>query len=383
VYCTAPTADLCALLLPDSGHLQEEDARYANERGFSRHSPALPLYTEADARRSLKQFESVRYDVETEVAPGIGVSLTHTGHILGSAAVRVATADGAITFTGDVGRPGDSILKPPAPLATTDWLVVESTYGDRRHPTVDPADQLADVIRRTAARGGVVVIPAFAVGRAQTLLHLLHRLKRTDAIPASLPAYLDSPMAVDATEIYRRHSALHRLDASACREAFGVATVVNTSEDSKALDRRRFPMVIIAASGMATGGRVLHHLKAFAPDRRNTILLSGFQAPGTRGASLVEGARSLRIHGHDVPIEAEVATLENLSAHADHAEIIEWLRASPARPSRTFVTHGEPGPADAMRQRLRDALGWHTEVPEYQSVVELATTGRSPTQPST
>ena len=371
VYCTAPTAELCSLLLPDSGRLQEEDARYANKHGFSRHVPALPLYTEADAARSLERFQTVRYGDRIDIASRMRISLSNTGHILGAAAVTLETPEGTIAFSGDVGRPHDLVLHPPSPLSAVDWLIVESTYGNRRHPASDPMADLGRVIRRTSARGGVVLIPSFAVGRAQTLLYLLHRLKARAQIPRQLPIYLDSPMAADATDIYRRHRALHRLDEAETRRMCSVATIVNTSDDSKELDRMRFPMVVIAASGMATGGRVLHHLKAFGTDSRSTILIAGFQAPGTRGALLAAGERTLRIHGQTVQIDAEVAALENLSAHGDYAEIIEWLRTSDARPKRTFITHGEQGPADAMRQHIRDSLGWPAEVPEYQSVIEL------------
>jgi metallo-beta-lactamase family protein len=372
VHASQATAELCGLLLPDSGHLQEEDAAYANKRGFSRHSPALPLYTEADATRSLERFRPLPFGVDVEIATGVRARLSHAGHLLGAASVRLTAGKTSITFSGDVGRPHDPVMRAPDPLADTDYLVVESTYGDRRHPTADPSAQLADVIRRTAGRGGVVVVPAFAVGRAQTLLHLFAELKARDAIPRSLPAYLNSPMAIDATTIYHRHRSLHRLTVAECGRMVKAATFVSSAEDSRKLNDLRFPMLIIAASGMATGGRVLHHLKGLGPDPRNTILLTGYQAGGTRGAALAAGETSLKIHGQIVPIRAEVATLENLSAHADHDEIIRWLEAAKIAPRRTFVTHGEPEAADAMRRHLRDRLGWDAVVPEHLERVDLA-----------
>ena len=371
VYASEASAALCGILLPDSGHLQEEDARYANRRGYSKHSPALPLYTEADARRSLSSFRPLVFGTEREVAPGLNVKLATSGHILGAASVRVRSGAHTLTFSGDVGRLDDPVMRSPAPLEPTDYLVLESTYGDRRHAPADPEEHLGEVIRRTAARGGVVIVPAFAVGRAQTLLYLIHRLKARRAIPPVLPVYLNSPMAVDVTELYHKHRPLHRLTSEQCREMCQAAEFVNDVEASKALNAKRFPMVIIAASGMATGGRVLHHLKAFAPDPRNTILFSGHQAAGTRGAALLDGATTIKIHGQVVPVRAEVAALDNLSAHADYAEIVEWLRAGSARPRTTFITHGEAKAADAMRQHLRDALGWEASVPEHLESVEL------------
>ena len=371
IYASEATADLCGLLLPDSGHLQEEDAEYANRKGYSRHSPALPLYTEADARHSLRRFRPLPFGQDVEVAPGVHASLANAGHVLGAATIRLNVGGASITFSGDVGRPVDAVMKAPEPIGETDYLVVESTYGNRRHPASDPSSQLADVIRRTVARGGIVVIPAFAVGRAQTLLHLFAQLKDRGAIPRMLPAYLNSPMAIDATGIYHRHRALHRLTDEECSRMCDAATFVNSAEDSRRLNGQRFPMVIIAASGMATGGRVLHHLKAFGPNPRNTILLTGHQAGGTRGAALAMGASSLKIHGEIVPIRAEVAMLDNLSGHADYAEITGWLSATKRAPRGVFVTHGEPDAADAMRQHLRDALGWEANVPEHLETVEL------------
>lgn len=370
VYCTQATLELCAILLPDSGHLQEEEAAYANRHAFSKHQPALPLYTRDDALHCLKQFRAVAFDHAFEPVSSLHVSLWPSGHMLGSAFVQIDDGARSILFTGDIGRPEDLVLSAPMAMPGADYLVTESTYGDRLHERSDVLAQLADVINRTAARGGAVIIPSFAVGRAQSLLYCIHLLKQRGLIH-HLPVYLNSPMAVDATAVYRRHQKEHRLDATECEAMCHAATIVNTPEESIALNARHGPMVIIAASGMATGGRVIHHLKSFAPDHRNTILFTGFQAGGTRGAAMLAGAPTIRIHGQDIPVRAEVAMLDNLSAHADAAEIVDWLKRFTKTPTRTFITHGEPAAADAMRLRIERELHWSCHVPDYLESVEL------------
>jgi len=364
VYCTAATADLCGILLPDSGHLQEEDARYANRRGFSKHHPALPLYTREDAERCLPQLDSVEFDRSVKVAPGIDVRLLLAGHILGAAMVEIRSGGRILLFTGDLGRPNDLVMKPPVRVEHADYLVTESTYGNRRHDAKDPLEVLATVVTRTARRPGVVIIPAFAVGRAQTLLYAIHLLKAARRIP-DVPVFLNSPMAADATNIYHRHRAEHRLTDEQCKAMCTVAKFVNSVEESKDLNNRRGPMILISASGMVTGGRVLHHLKAFAPDPHNTILLSGFQAGGTRGAAIAGGAETVKIHGEHVPVKAEIAMLHNLSAHADYAETLDWLGHFSRPPRQTFITHGEPAAADALRRSIEEKMKWQCYVPEY------------------
>ncbi|MFM2288803.1 MAG: hypothetical protein RL684_1946 [Pseudomonadota bacterium] len=370
VYCSEATHDLCRILLPDSGHLQEEEAEYANRRGYSKHKPAMPLYTREDAERCLKQFVPLSYGTPWSPAPGLQARLDPSGHMLGSAFVKIDDGRRSILFSGDIGRPNDLVLAAPARVPGADYAVVESTYGDRQHEASDPLLKLGEVINRTAARGGVVVIPAFAVGRAQSLMYGIHLLKQRGVIH-HLPVYLDSPMATDATRIYHAHRSEHRLSPEECEGMCHAATIVNKPDDSRALSARRGPMVIISASGMATGGRVVHHLKAFAPDRRNTILFAGYQAGGTRGAAILQGATSVRIHGEDVPIHAEVASLDSLSAHADAGEILQWLRGFDTAPTQTFITHGEPTAADAMRSRVEHELGWPCRVPDYLETVEL------------
>ncbi len=371
IYCSEATYDLCWLLLPDSGHLQEEDAAYANRHGFSKHHPALPLYTENDAERSLRHFAPVKFGDRFDLDGGLSAELTRAGHILGAAMVSLSDGRTSITFSGDLGRSDDLIMPPPSTIERTDYLVVESTYGNRRHSRTDPMSVLGQTIRQTARRGGVTVIPSFAVGRAQALMYYLHLLKESGAIPPVLPIYLDSPMARDATAIYHKHRTDHRLTPLQCDAMCHAARIINTVEESKALDRQRVPMVIIAASGMATGGCVLHHLKAFAPDRRNTILFAGHQAAGTRGAAMISGAESIKIHGEQVPLRAQIVQIDNLSAHADSDQILGWLSHFSLPPKKTFITHGEPEAADALGRRIESELGWSCRVPEYCESVEL------------
>jgi metallo-beta-lactamase family protein len=371
VYCSQATFDLCRIMLLDSGHLQEEEAQYLNRHKLSKHDPALPLYTRDDAARSLKQFQPIASGEPWLPAAGLRAALTPSGHMLGSSFVRIEGGGKSIVFSGDLGRPIDPILPPPVTVREADWLVVESTYGDRLHEHADVMKQLADAINRTAARGGVVVIPAFAVGRAQTLLYYIHQLKAAHAIH-DLPVYLNSPMAASATDVYLHHAADLRIGRDEFAAAMRGVQVVETPEESQRLNAQHGPMVIVAASGMATGGRVVHHLRAFAPQARNMILFAGFQAGGTRGRAIAGGAASVRIFGEDVPIRAEVAMLDTLSAHADAAEIVQWLRGFEKPPQRTFITHGEPPAADALRLRIERELHWACEVPYYTQSVDLA-----------
>lgn len=370
VYCTQGTSDLLRVLLPDSGFLQEEDARRANEYGYTRHHPAEPLYTRKEAEDCLPSLSARSFDERFEPAPGVSATFTRAGHIIGSACLRLQVGGTSITFSGDVGRPNDPIMKPPPPLGATDYLVIESTYGDRRHPTEDVEDAIARIVNEAAERRGVILVPSFAVGRAQHLLHLVARLRAAGRIP-EMPVYLDSPMSIDATGIFCDHEQDHRITEAECRAMCQVAQYSQTPEDSKAIDRRGGPMIVISASGMATGGRILHHLRRFLPDDRNTVLFVGYQAAGTRGRALVDGADELKLHGQYVRVKARVIRVEGLSAHADYAELIEWLRPAKLSPRRVFVTHGEPTAADAFRRRLRDTFGWNTVVPDDGSTWTL------------
>jgi metallo-beta-lactamase family protein len=364
IYCTPGTRDLCAILLPDSGFLQEEDAEHANKHRYSKHDPALPLYTQEDAVGSLRQFLPVDFDRDHDLGNGLILRFLPAGHILGSALVSLKNGRTSILFSGDLGRPHDLIMNPPAVVRQTDYLVIESTYGNRRHDPTDPKAALAAVINRTVARGGVVLIPSFAVGRTQSVLYYIHLLKSENSIP-DIPVYLNSPMAVEATDIYCDHFREHRLTPSECKAMCGAAHFVNSVEESKRLNSFPPPMIVISASGMATGGRVLHHIEAFAPEPRNTILFVGYQAGGTRGEAMIHGVPSVKIHGEYVPVRAEIVAMEGLSAHADYTEIMEWLGHFEAPPTKTFITHGEPPAADALRHRIEEQRGWRCRVPAY------------------
>ena len=370
VYASLATRDLCAILLPDSGHLQEEEAKFLNRHALSKHDPALPLYTKAEALASLAAIKGVKMDTEWEVLPGMRATLRPAGHLLGASMVEVKTGHGNIVFSGDLGRPHDSIMPPPTTIPRADYLVLESTYGNRRHEAIDPETQFGDIIKKTAARGGIIVVPSFAVGRAQALMYAIHRLKARKAIP-DLPVFLNSPMAMNATELYRRHAASHRLDAEQCRGMCKAATIVNSVEESQALNDLKMPAVIIAASGMATGGRVLHHLIAYASDEKNSIVLTGYQAGGTRGAAIAAGADEIKIFGRKVPIRAEVHQINGYSAHADADEIIQWLKGFETPPRRVFITHGEPEAADSLRKRIGEELHWNAHVPDHLETVSL------------
>jgi len=370
VYCSHATKDLCEILLPDSAHLQEEEARYANMRGFSKHHPALPLYTQEDAERALEMLVPVEFEEEIQITKGLAAKFSPSGHILGASMIMLRDADRSILFSGDMGRPNDPLMLPPTIIKQADYLVLESTYGDRLHDNIDPEIKLAEIINRTYQRGGVLVVPVFAVGRAQELLYFIQSLKTKRMIP-DVPVYLNSPMAVDATEIFMQHTDKHRLSRSECKLLANSARMVNSVEESRSLNEIRHPVIILSASGMASGGRVVHHIKAFGPDPRNTILFAGYQAAGTRGAAMLGGAESVKIHGEYVPINAEVDFISNLSAHADYSEMLDWLGHFEQAPIKTFLTHGEPVAADTFRRHIEEKLAWDVVVPEYLETIEL------------
>ena len=370
IISTHATFKLCELLLPDSGHLMEEDARRANRYGYSKHQPALPLYTQNDARRALEVFRPAPFQEAVEIVPGCSALFRPAGHILGAATVEVNWNGLRIVFSGDLGRYGDATMVDPVSVPRADYLLIESTYGNRRHDARSPEEALEEVVNRTIRRGGTVVIPAFAVGRAQSLLFHLSQLRKHNRIP-DVPIFLDSPMAVNATTIFHEHLGEHRLAPAQCNETFSVATFVRETEESKKLNTNPMPKIIISASGMATGGRILHHLKNYAPDRRNSIMLAGFQAGGTRGAALRDGATEVKIHGGYVPVRAEVVSLDMFSAHADREELLRWLGGFESAPRETFVIHGEPSASDALRHCIDEKLGWTVRVPEHQQTVEL------------
>lgn len=370
IYCSEGTHALCKVLLPDAGYLQEEDAKYANKKRFSKHEPAEALYTEDDARKVLKQFRHIATSDTLELPGGMTATFTPTGHILGACAIRLEYQGKSITFTGDVGRSNDMIMYPPKPLAATDYLVVESTYGNRLHEEMDAEQAIADVVNRTAARGGIVLMPAFAVGRAQLVIHILQKLLEQNRIP-TMPVYLNSPMAIRATEIFFSLHDEHKLSKEDCEKMDHITHYVKTVEESIELNNRKYPGIIISASGMASGGRVLHHLKTLVGDARNSVLFLGYQAAGTRGDSLTNGADHIKIHGQYFPVKAEVANLQALSSHGDYREISDWLKKMPGKPTKVFITHGESCAADCMRLHLQDEFGWNVEVPEYLDIALL------------
>ncbi len=381
VLCTPATADLARIMLPDSARLQEEEARFANRKGYSRHAPAArPLYDPADAAAALERLRPLRYGKAREVVPGFTVAFSRAGHILGSASALLTVVGSSgeplrVLFSGDLGRFDAPILPDPEPPPACDVLVVESTYGDRSHPPEGAEAALEKEVRGAVARGGVILIPAFAIGRTQEVLFLLRRLEQAKRIP-SIPVYVDSPMATDATPVYRSHREDHDLEMDALLDR-GVEplspaslTFTRTTDQSKALNRVRGPCIILSASGMATGGRVLHHLELRLPDPSTTVLLVGFQAAGTRGRRLQDGEPTVRMHGRDVPVRARVVSLPGFSAHGDREEVDRWLDGAPRPPRLTLCVHGEPAALAAQADRIA-ARGWTVRVPAYLESVEI------------
>lgn len=368
---TPATRDLLGILLPDSGHIQEEDARFANKRGSSKHKPALPLYTEEDGRRVLPKIQTIELDRPRDVGPGVTVTFRAAGHILGAAIieVRLRSEKGKTTvilFTGDLGRPRQPLLPDPVPLSPCDHLLLESTYGNRDHPKDDPKTRLGEIVNTTIRRGGTLLIPAFAVGRTQHVMYLLRSLRAEGTIPTDVPIFVDSPMAIEANRIVTSHLE----DAG---DVLGLRDVKlrTTPEESKALNGIAYPAIIVSASGMAEGGRILHHLAYKLPDHRATVLFVGYQAIGTRGRALQDGKTVLRMYGREIPVRARIETLDGLSAHADRGEILAWLAASKVRPGRVHMVHGEPEARDALAELIRERMGFDVRCPDYLSVVEL------------
>lgn len=369
VFTNAATRDLAEVLLRDSAHLQEEDARRANRYGSSKHKKALPLYTKADAARAVQRIVAVVPGRRAEVG-GVAIELTPAGHLLGASSVTLVAGRERIVFSGDLGRSNDLLLPPPQPIARADVLLVEATYGDREHPRQDVQARLGDIIVRTIGRGGSVLLPSFAVGRAQALLLVLQRLKRAGTIPRSLPIFLDSPMAIAATELTLRYRKLLRVPPREVASLTDGVRFVETGAQSQRIARTRYPAVVISASGMATGGRVLHHLQHLAPDPKHHLVFPGFQVAGTRGARITGGDREVKIFGEMVPVRAEVSHLEGFSGHADAPELMAWLRQLRVPPRHTFVVHGEPVATDTLRFRIGNELGWRASVPPHGQVIE-------------
>jgi len=400
VFCTQGTQDLCKIVLPDAGRIQEEDAEFANRHGFSKHKPALPLYREVDAFRAISQLQPIGYDRPMPVAGGIEVDFINAGHLLGSSYARMRIDGRTILFGGDLGRYGRPVLPDPTPVEETDVLLIESTYGDRVHEQDDNGERLAAIVKSTAQKGGKLIIPAFAIGRVEELLYWLKRLEEEQRIPV-LPVFLDSPMAAAALARYtervheldpelqpeqrddkaphdsaapnpadarRRRAMQEREMCVFCTERF---RVIASPDESKQLTASKMPAIVISSSGMAEGGRVLHHLKAALPNPRNTVLFAGYQGVGTRGRRLVDGEKSIKIHGEWVPVAAAIERIDSMSAHADADEIMRFLKGFTRAPQQTFIVHGEPSAQDALGGRIQAELGWAHKAPEHRETVQI------------
>lgn len=373
IYANAATHELCGLMLTDSAHLQEEDAAYATKKGYSRHKPALPLYTVNDAQQALARFQEIPRKDPFTISPQFTVKPSDAGHILGSSSLQITITENGkssvVVFSGDVGRYNQPILNDPQPIAKADYILCESTYGDRDHPTTSPYDAIADIVNRVVKRGGLIIIPAFAVGRTQTLMYIFRQLEEQQRIPR-LPTFVDSPMAISVTNLYVRHTEDHSLQFTQL-ENTGNHDPLNTHEvhmtctvqDSKKINSMNSPCIIISASGMCTGGRILHHLAQRLPDARNVVVLAGYQAEGTLGRQLLEGAKFARIHGDQIPVRAEIQEVSQFSAHGDRGELVRWLSGFTAPPKQLFLVHGEPAAAQSFRGTVQEKLHWPVTIP--------------------
>lgn len=381
IWVTPVTAELCEISLLDAAHLQEEDARFANKMKFSKHKPALPLYTIEDAERVIPHLKLIDYNKAAQLPDGTSIRFLDAGHILGSAIVEANMPVNGKTvrmiFSGDLGRYDALILRDPAAVEYADYLLVESTYGDRQHPQEEPVETLAAIINETAKRGGMLIIPSFAVGRTQSLLYLLRDMRLRKVIP-DLPVFVDSPMAQRVTDVFCKHIDVFDEEARSIYRKTGICPIlspnvhfVRSKEESQKINDMRFPAIIVSASGMATGGRILHHLKFRLPDPRNTILFVGYQAVGTRGQILRDGAREIKIHGDMVPVRAQIRSIEVFSGHADSTEIMRWLQSFKRPPKMTFIVHGEPESSKALADEISRSLRWKTHIPEYLETYNL------------
>lgn len=363
IYCSKATYELCAILLPDSGSLQEEEAKHAHKRCDPHYPPMMPLYTKLDAQYSLKFFQTVEYDALLRIK-SLHITLIRSGHILGSAFVIVSDGKQKLTFSGDLGRPEQFIEKSPAHLKETDFLVLESTYGDRLHGEGDPIKALGEIVNETVKKGGVLIIPSFVVERTQTILYCLYQLKQKKII-SNIPIFLDSPTGIAVTDLFCNFNQDFRLSASLCKEMVSIVTPTHTVEESKRIDQIAVPAIIIAGSGMADGGRVMYHIQHFISDAKSTIAFVGYQAKGTPGRLLVDGAKELRVDGISYNVRAEIKMIRALSAHADYNEIIEWLGYFEKSPKKVFLAHGQLEAAESLKQKIEQRFGWSVVIPRY------------------
>ncbi|EGN75034.1 Putative exonuclease of the beta-lactamase fold involved in RNA processing [Idiomarina sp. A28L] len=370
VYAHYATVDLCWVLWTDSGRIQEEDAKYLGKHNLSKHEKPEPLYTEEQADKAHKLCRSVNFKTKFQVGD-ISIELTPVGHILGAASVVVEADGKRIGFSGDVGRSNDLLMLPPEPMPPVDVLLLESTYGDRLHDNTDPLQDLAEIITETAKAGGVLLIPSFAVGRAQLVQHLIVSLMDSGKIPR-MPVFLDSPMAIRVSDIYRRHNKYHRLTAEQCARSEQIIEYTQSIDDSKAIAEQAGPHIIIAGSGMATGGRILHHFKHWLGDHRCTVLFSGYQAGGTRGAKMMQGVQHIKVHGEWLPVKAKIRSLDGLSAHADYQELADWLANSKLTESMNIqLIHGEPNTLETFRDFLLANTKFDVDIPDYMSILRV------------
>jgi len=380
IWCTYGTAKLASIVLMDAGHIQEREAQYAQEGGYSKHDPALPLYTVADVEKTTPLFKVVPFDTDVDLGKGIAIRMTRAGHILGSSSVTLSTPEGSVLFSGDLGRIDHPVLRPRGTPPGSPYVLIESTYGDREHPDAKGLEHeaMADAVRRTIARGGSVLIPAFAIDRTEIVLKALTELREAGRIPVDVPIYVNSPMAVAALAVYREAEGRGELrDDIQPEDFFNLSNLreITDAEDSKKLNHPDHPSIIISSSGMATGGRVLHHLEAMLPDQRNCVIFTGYQGVGTRGRSLLEGMKQMKFRGRYVPVKAEIVSDGEFSVHADASDLIDWLRDLSPQPETVFVTHGEEGSSDAFAAKIRDELHLTVVVPRYKEKVSLTPHG--------
>lgn len=388
IYATPATIELCGILLRDSGHLQEEDANFHNKHKTAKHDPALPLYTEQDAENCLRYFQAVEVGTDKQLSNELSFRCFRAAHILGSSMAQITLKQSGgtrvLVFTGDIGRVRDTTVAPgkvlhsgPAEPGSPDILVMESTYGNRAHPDTDPRPQLAQLIKQTVERGGTVVVPAFAVERTQKFIFMLKEMMEAGQIPR-VPVHIDSPMAIQAVQIFLKHTEEFTDDTKALIAKYGSPLqwqgfyFDSTAEQSKKINDQRFPCIIISSSGMVTGGRIQHHLMQRLPDPRNLVIFIGFQAPGTRGAELKAGAKTIRMFGQDVTVRAQIAALEQFSDHADTRELLSWLKTFPKAPSATYLVHGEPAAAAQLQQAISSEMHWRVEVAKWLEKVQIS-----------
>lgn len=372
IYCTPATLDLVKIILLDSAEIQMEDAEYANRKKFSKHTPAVPLYDTDDVERTIPLLTPLGFD-EVKQTSTFSFQFKSSGHILGAASVYIWDQKSKVLFSGDLGRHNDPLMPPPEPPHECDFVVMESTYGDRLHSTVPSAELLQELINRAWQNRSVLLIPAFAVGRSQNLMFEIIQLKRQGLVPEEMPVYFNSPMGLEVSELYKKYHNFQNLADGEFDTYMEQVRFIRSAEESKALNEKKGPMVIVAASGMLTGGRVLHHLKAFAQDPKNIILLAGFQAVGTRGWTLASGKNTLKVHGNEIAVAARIETSDSFSAHADQKELLQWLSAIPKKPSKVFLVHGEPAAADELRKQIEHHLGFEVTIPNQNVTYELKT----------